>query len=307
MQAFPDDFVFSWPVPDTGGFLWREQNGALLLVEAEGTTFRYYHPLRQRTALYRTFADTDPSPEAALRFANLYGALLSPVWPEAKEDFSRWKKEIVWMREAVRLWELAKEGKEEELSRCIRRKGQLVYYDPPASVWKEFGFTQPWSKYPRAKTQGYEGADILTQAGLPADAVEKGDVVRPAWLLLWLIINGRMAQDVSPVGVFHLQRGASEIRHRPKTLHGALWLRLALAVCGDHQGQRCEVCGSAFDLAPGENRIDRRTCSATCRTKLYLLRKKRAQQLRADGWALKRIAKEVGSDVNTVKKWLSQD
>jgi hypothetical protein len=85
-----------------------------------------------------------------------------------------------------------------------------------------------------------------------------------------------------------------------------MYLQLAHAILGGKKYQPCEACGRWFELAPGLNRADRQTCSDSCRVKLYRVRRQRARELHAKKWSLKRISKEIGSNVSTIKKWLSQ-
>ncbi len=47
----------------------------LVLLHHGGNTFDNYAPLTDETGLFRIFADTDPTPEGCLRFANNYGLL----------------------------------------------------------------------------------------------------------------------------------------------------------------------------------------------------------------------------------------
>jgi hypothetical protein len=88
-------------------------------------------------------------------------------------------------------------------------------------------------------------------------------------------------------------------------LLGALHLQLMDCICQRKQYRDCGHCGRPFELAPEFNRSDRLYCSDNCRVKSAYRRKKRAIAMRAAGKTLREIAKEVGSDVPTVKKWVS--
>jgi hypothetical protein len=94
---------------------------------------------------------------------------------------------------------------------------------------------------------------------------------------------------------------------RPKSLIDALYLQFGLSILGNKTYQCCPACGRWFELAPGVGRADKLACSVSCRMKLYRQRQRRARELRAKGWALSKIARELGSDVNTVKNWISQE
>ena len=85
-----------------------------------------------------------------------------------------------------------------------------------------------------------------------------------------------------------------------------VWLQFALAVADNKQYRRCKMCNSPFEVASGENRKDRITCSDACRIRAYRNRKARAQEMRTAGRRLREIAKEVGSDMQTVKRWVGE-
>jgi hypothetical protein len=76
-----DLITFTWHVPD-GGFLWvdattRATEGRPARVLVEGTSgfiaCRRYDPLTEHPALFRTFAETPPTEEGILAFANRWG------------------------------------------------------------------------------------------------------------------------------------------------------------------------------------------------------------------------------------------
>jgi hypothetical protein len=75
---------------------------------------------------------------------------------------------------------------------------------------------------------------------------------------------------------------------------------------GNKKYQRCEGCGRWFELAPGVNQANRLTCSTSCRVTVYRRRKQRARELHEQGESLKKISAVIGSDVPTIKKWLTQ-
>src|SRR5262245_45140397 len=102
------------------------------LVARDDAQFRPYTPLRSNPALYLELADTPPTLEGILSFANRYGLLgitdsihnPATVTPapgvsggecRQVESFETWKIEMVWLREAVRIWGLIEEGDDEEL------------------------------------------------------------------------------------------------------------------------------------------------------------------------------------------------
>jgi DNA-binding NarL/FixJ family response regulator len=78
----------------------------------------------------------------------------------------------------------------------------------------------------------------------------------------------------------------------------------ARAIDGDRRYQQCPVCRRWFELTPGVHRADKLTCSQACRTRAYRHRQEKAVQLHAEGRTVRQIAKEIGSDVKTVRGWI---
>jgi hypothetical protein len=89
--------------------------------------------------------------------------------------------------------------------------------------------------------------------------------------------------------------------------------QLAVAVHGAWPFQECDHCHKHFRLAPGVNRADRRTCSATCKQYLYHHRVARASELYAQGRTFRQIVQELNvkpqgskSSIAIVKTWVQK-
>jgi predicted nucleic acid-binding Zn ribbon protein len=80
--------------------------------------------------------------------------------------------------------------------------------------------------------------------------------------------------------------------------------QLAESVIDEKTYRQCLFCDKPFEVSQQRSRSDREYCSGTCRVKAYQRRRKRAIKMREEGSALSAIAKAVGSDVKTVKKWV---
>jgi DNA invertase Pin-like site-specific DNA recombinase len=59
------------------------------------------------------------------------------------------------------------------------------------------------------------------------------------------------------------------------------------------------------ELAPA-NRAERQPCSDPCRVPAYRARQEQARELASAGKTAREIAKELGSTVDTVKKWINK-
>lgn len=102
------------------------------------------------------------------------------------------------------------------------------------------------------------------------------------------------------------QNGVAGIRAYTYTLFDAMKLQLVDAIVEQKKYRACENCGKPFETTPQVNRSDRIYCSDNCRVKAYQRRRKQAIELRHAGRTLREIAKAVGSDMPTVKKWVSE-
>jgi hypothetical protein len=269
-------FEFVWERPaKRKGFAWEETDaGDTRLVRVEGAPFEHYQPLKECTGLFRTFAGLSPDPAALLGFANRYGAL-GAGW----DDLALWREGIARMKALVVAWDaLAAEN-----------------WDALRSVL---------SKLPKA----------LFQPGTDAKHASPGELVNAGVHLLYHEVAGRLfgwtfgawSRQREPPVVWHRQAKRLVLKLVPPSLMDAMGLQLADAIQGNKRYRSCEACGRWFELAPGRARADRQTCSTSCRVKLYRVRQQQARDLHGKGWSIKRISKELGSDVSTVKKWLSK-
>ena len=109
-----------------------------------------YRPLRDYSALFRSFALTVPTKDGIIEFANVYGLLGLPsslsIVPAGRkgssyvsvgEPHADWVNEIVKMREIIQLWDLIHEapfGEKAQLERRMRlledsEIGARIYYN----------------------------------------------------------------------------------------------------------------------------------------------------------------------------------
>jgi hypothetical protein len=283
MLSISLDIDFAWERPAKAkGFTWQEtDDGMTHLVRVEGVPFERYQPLRVRecTGLFRTFAGLAPDPAALLGFANRYGNLGSG-W----DTLGFWKEGIRRLNALVATWD-------------------ALLAEDWAALRTRF------AKLPPALFQA------LAQSGTEAKRAGRSELVNAAVHLLYREVGGRLfgwtfgawSRQQTPPVVWHPDAKQPVLKLTPPSLMDAIYLQFARAILGNKSYQTCQACGRWFELAPGVNRADRQTCSPYCRVKLYRLRQRRACDLHEQGWTVKRISKELGSTVLTVKKWLSQN
>lgn len=309
--------VSQWRIPEEGHQWVESSPGRWWLTDGlpdHCPQYRYYAPLAQYTGLFFTFADTPPTPEGILAFANTYGLLglrTSPQVPtlalradvpvieqcgEARED---WLKAILTMRHTVTLWEWA---------RCsdITSLAQQVSWDDLSEAWID---THPEFS---AREKGGDGAYTIQTSGhaylpvlrsawmhhlhyegdvLPQLHVRErvthpggllfpvGDVVSVALWYVQQVITAHLGESVKPCMVWDMA-----VDHYPRldsrvgTLLSALWLQFALAVTDDKTYPRCMVCQNRFEVSPATARADKRYCSNTCRSRAYRKRQHHYQE-----------------------------
>jgi hypothetical protein len=90
----------------------------------------------------------------------------------------------------------------------------------------------------------------------------------------------------------------------PQDLLGALWLQFALSVALRTEYRTCKTCGAWFETDPALPR-GRAFCSNRCRSKDYRGKQERSRRLYAGGKSFDEIAGELGSDPQTVKRWIT--
>jgi hypothetical protein len=227
--------------------------------------------------LFREFADLRLTKESILSFANKYGRLGGSriqrriVLPTADEPgtectstgepLSAWQAEIISMRQAIDLWEMARTGDVEGLSQLIEwRDERLVVYDS--------GPTAPYG--------GSRYKSIISGPGHRPDVwehVRYGEVIEPTRHAVQAIINERLAGGVSPRLLWNLDYTRLEMHIVPSNLIGELWLQFCRAVEGNKQYLRCPECTTWYEIDPSKNRTDKRYCSNACRNRAYRRRK----------------------------------
>lgn len=224
--------------------------------DQDGLWVTRYTPLREHSALFRTFADLSGTPEVIVTFADRYGMLGGSaerrfVVTDSDrigfgEPINRWRDAIRDMRDVVQAWDRARrddiEGPPRWLGRDELRRVQRTV---------------------NARLSAETGAQLL-----------------------WVADDGCLA-----------------LRVRPRSLLGALWLQLAQAIDGNARYRSCRVCSAWFELHPDRARSDRAYCSNGCRFKAYRGRQARARELHSEGQDVETIARELGSDVETIRKW----
>jgi hypothetical protein len=230
-----------------------------------------YQPM-DRSGLFRTFANVDPTKKGVLKFANKYGWLGINQTVEFDavdgssvkyEKLSSWVNDITLMRLMVDLWDSL--DNREYLWEHIEWKGyDSVYFNPDENA-----------PLPDTFSLAYDGLIASEEFTVGFDELfTPGDVLKPAHYYLMRTINKQLYDEVMVSMRVDLQ-----LCMLPKNLLGTLWLQFAQAVSGKKMDyQQCIYCGEYFEKAPGVGRKDKKYCSNACRVAAARKRREEASR-----------------------------
>jgi hypothetical protein len=317
------------PPEDRPGTLWCLV--PTLGEDAQLAPVQCYRPLQDATGLFRTFANTAPTREELCTFATQYGLLGGDIdraimlpWPQEPhrvipirgEPFQAWVYELLLMRQVIALWDMARKNSQDGLTRHIRWYGNdRVYYQStprmpttePSEVSPRRGLKWDTSETPHLDIREWIAAPWYHQellAGLMVD-----DLITPTLCYIQRVVNMHVEKLVAPRMLWDSNWKGLHLRFMPRNLRGALWLQCAQAIDGNKDYRQCPEsrCKAWFELTPQIARSDKLFCSEACRTRAYRERQRFARRLHAGGMPLHAIVEQVGSDVETVQKWLRLD
>jgi hypothetical protein len=311
-----------------GGQLSPEAQWVLAPGPAAGSPFARAetNPLVTHNALYRTFARLSPNRDGVIQFANEHGNLGLPrpvplpapatpgrpplAWVEILPD---WQREIDEFRRAVEVWDMLRDGDAAGLSRLIRwRSG-----DEPDRL--PMGPEEGWFYENGPEPGAFVGSDaaggdqpphrwVAKRIQVEPGLCQPGDPLTPGLLLLGGWINEHLKIHTSPRVRLDRAVGKLVLRIVPKNLLGAMWLQFAHSIDGNKEHRSCKECGNWFEISSEDDgRTARKTfCSDPCKSRDYRRRKERAGALRSEGKSVQQIAKELDTDLTTVKKWVTK-
>jgi hypothetical protein len=270
---------------DAGQTLWREAERTYTAprvfvtsgvpTESHGFQLRRYAPLETESGLFRDFADTEVSPEGVLAFAGKYGLLggdqakliaLDSIDASGKrrvgvgEELEDWYTQIIYMRESIRLWKAATEGKSHLLLPSIAwgDDNTLTYRSSTA--------------VPGLDTPSISLFEVITSPhsapGLLSDFAT-GDIIRPAKYLVQRWVNQNLAERAAPRLLWDRHKTSIDLYIVPKSLLGALWFQLAHSIDARVDYRQCDFCKRWFEVSPDVARTNRRYCADRCRSRSY--------------------------------------
>jgi hypothetical protein len=287
---------FIWHVPP-GGFAWIPRaGGKLVLTErpprSGAVGIRQYAPLKEQPALFRTFANLPvDNREELLDFANQFGNL----GKTAEETLEFWIQEINALYHATTLWDMVRNNDLAALQACMR--------------WDEGEYAEDGSViHPRRWYHEFSPGTPRHWAGtVEGLGPEPGNMALAARFLVQQRVNMRLMQTSLHL-LYDQALGRTKFHIIPLHLLAAMWLQFAEAITGNKQYKMCKdwECGKWFEISPDERTARRVFCGEPCKSRDYRRRKELAGQLKKEGKSVQVIAKELGTDLATIKKWLKQ-
>jgi len=315
---------FTWDVPEQG-YRWMKAISFFDTGEAKEAEYltsgqpvgvmsmvMRYAPLKLYTGLFRTFAETPPTKEGVLAFANKYGHLgdkdndVFIGLPDGKEGhvmgtgetLSFWHKEISAMARALELWDAVKRGTLEVLSRYIAWEKGGVNYD------SHRGMDTKDLKPPYSRHMEWIAAPEIHPEWL--ERFRPGDLAFPALFYVQKVINDHLAGRVSPRLLWGRDRTRLGFYIVPGSLIGAMWLQFAQAIDGNKNYRRCEECRTWYEVSPEVARTSKLYCSNACRSRAYRGRQEKARSLYAEGKSIEEVAEVIGTDAATARRWIEK-
>lgn len=267
------------PVREEHAVTWDEKPSRFLeipVIKTENLSTRYkvYDP-RSKPALFRNFAELEPTEDAIQRFANEYGplGLFGPIEVQLEhggktfpngEQFEVWVREIRHMRQAVNALEALE---------------QALY--------------------------AHDGRPEL------APYVAEDDEIKRLRSFIQSSINRKLDQHAAPRLLYDPDQGTMGLRIVPKNLLGAMWLQFGEAIDSTRKFDRCKQCNSWFAISKSE-RTNRLFCSDACKSKHYRKRKERTIELFSAGYSVEEIVRQLESeqldtDERTVRRWIGRE
>lgn len=275
-----------------------------------GYAVQRYSPLALYSGLFWQFAETDPTREAVKAFADKFGLLGGDAaemigLPEQQtekgqatsvgERLGSWRQEILAMRTAVELWDWARTGNVDDLSRYI---SWVTPTDVRYDSHPDWGPDKP--RDVRVIANEHDSQNLLEQ-------FRPGDLIQPALYDVQRTVNDRLKGRASPQLLWDRDRSQLGLYFVPHSLLGALWVQFARAIERNNDFRKCTECGRSYELSPQTARSDKVYCSDACRNKAYRKRRAEAVRLCGDGMPLDEIARQLDVDVEVVKRWVARE
>jgi hypothetical protein len=274
---------------------------------------------------FRELGQCDTSDEGLRSFAHRYGLLGiartvvinsggdAPPVPSFGERTDDWRDEILTLRTTTRAWDAYQQRDLPALKTMLDRAGRFEHQllsrsrlNPNEDQATRVLVVRDSPVLPEDRSLG-PVVRLIPMCDSPQGTTSNTDPWEGVRATLLREINTKIGEHCRP----ELTAGSSEreyakIRVRPTNLLGAAWWQLGRLVVGMVSYHPCRVCGTPFILRREgvRTRSDREFCTAACKAKDHRDRVKMARTLKAQAKSIPEIARTVGSDPKTVRRWV---
>lgn len=325
---------FRWPVC-ANGYRWTRRpyhfkskwREGRILVPNDLNAFRETQPLKE-PILFRRLAECRLTESAILEFACKFGTLGLPVslgrqatlGRKTESEFSTrgsssfdpaedqivWHYHIAQMRSVVRIYDALNDHRPGDLRTWVlpepgSRSGEL------RAEKRSSGLSHRW--YVDLQIPPGQWHEVTALTDRPPDDSPGIDRQTAAQRLLIELTNRNLRDFCAPVLLPRPRRSdAYSLKMQPDNLVGACWWQFARLLLGEASFRPCKVCKRPIELSrDGEGfRVDREFCSPACKAKDYRSRVRQAKELFAKGKSVSQIAKALGTEAETARKWLTK-
>lgn len=276
---------FLWDCP-AAGFAWEEAEIVAPGTEGEGQlqrvlverpdptpTFRRYNPFTGHPALFRAFADLEPTEEAYAAFASRYGRLGIRTVVRRNgalvfgEPLAIWRAEHAELRAVSHVLAAIQSGDAELLKACFSIDDEGVRYarvdaDPAIAPPARSTVRRDWLWDWAGRAESPDEAVLRLARGWVHEQIN--DALAGRRLDGEPMTSARLA--------FTASAGRMTIEVTPRSLLGALWLQCARVLTVNPTFRTCAHCGRLFEVAPGVRRRHARYCADRCKVAAHRAR-----------------------------------
>lgn len=329
-------YEFTWAVPEKG-FTWTTEAKSyedwrgisqvgfphkapyLVVHEQDAIEGRAYHPLEETPTLFEEFANTEPTPEGVLCFANRYGLLThgtSLGIPDAEnrinfdlkgEGLNFWREEIAAVKEVYTLWNYLRQKNLPQLNAHIYWERDAVFFSRNPLPDGDIGDIKKMREAGKLKRIADANGDCSDPTVFRSFVW--GDVIAPAKVYIQRTISFKFGFIPQPyraqVRPWILRDGTWNLHPyiMPRNLLSALWLQVYLAVTGQKRFIQCEICGQLLEVTDANRKTKR--FHDTCRKREWA-RRQRVVGLWKEGKTVEEIITETGFEPEKVAAWIKK-
>jgi len=285
-----------------GRYEWQGTEGERRLVPEDSAPAEFHDPLTDSPAMFYEFASLEQTEASFCRFSEKHGLLVRDTFddPLAVPTYEHFTELHRRLHASLHAWRITRARTIVEAQPAFTELARFAIEYHDSTLLDALAAAAPsLLPWPADDTNVDELAAISSDVTL-----EHLAGIASAFLteLLEFALSrlktqfGGSADDVDPL---HPTVIVGDLRT-------VIFLQLAEAV-RTNRLRVCQVCGEVFQVGTGRSgRVDKVFCSQKCQLRAHYQKKVTARQMRADGVHLRTIAKQLGANVASVRKWLGE-